>query len=150
MRPDFGGKPNVGNMDPLWAKKIAAAGQLDLMKNINIRFNTQCGLRGMTEPTELMWGDQVTDTGNIFLFQDASGNDMVEIKNFVSKTTRLKLCSTTVDSKRQIVAIARNYNDQHDIVQALIELRTISPNCTRIFNYPLGKRQLKTNLKCGS
>jgi hypothetical protein len=83
---DFGGKPNDGDMNPLWANKIVATGELDLgdplglMKNMNIPFSTQCGLRGMTEPT-----DQVTKTGNVILFQDASGNDMVEIKNSPQK-----------------------------------------------------------------
>jgi hypothetical protein len=54
----------------------------------------------MTGPAELLWGDHVMDTGNVFLFQDATGHDMEEIKNFVSKTTIIKLGNTTVNTHR--------------------------------------------------
>jgi hypothetical protein len=46
-RPDLRGKPTIGDMDPLWAHKIAAAQIFDLgdpfhlMENIKIIFNKQ-------------------------------------------------------------------------------------------------------------
>jgi hypothetical protein len=66
-----------------------------------------------------------------------------------SKTNRLKLGNTTVDTKRCI--IIGNYNDNHDITSSLINLRTmrVSPRPTRVFNYPLGKRQALANVKAG-
>jgi hypothetical protein len=71
----------VGEMDPQWANKIAdMRDPFDLMKHVNIRLNTQCGLRGMTNPAELLRGDHLVDTGNVFIFKDATGKDMLELK----------------------------------------------------------------------